>query len=164
VLRQVLDGATISYESQRLRSDRTVIDVSVTASPIGDAEGTVIAVSAILRDVTESKLLEQRLRHLATHDPLTGLLNRGAFDAELERSIAFARRFESAAALVLLEIDHFKYINDTYGHTVGDARLRRVADLLRARLRETDVLGRLGGDVRSDPRRHDCSRLGRRRG
>lgn len=146
VLRQVLDGSTIRYESQRLRADRNVIDVSVTASPLRDAEGTVIAVSAILRDVTESKLLEQRLRHLATHDPLTGLLNRGAFDAELERSIAFARRFESAAALMLIDIDHFKYINDTFGHAVGDATLCRVADILRARLRETDVLARLGGD------------------
>jgi PAS domain S-box-containing protein len=106
VLGQVLDGATITYESQRLRADRTMIDVSVTASPIRDVQGGMIAVSAILRDVTESKLLEQRLRHLATHDPLTGLLNRGAFDGELERSIAFARRFESAAALVLLDIDH----------------------------------------------------------
>jgi len=146
VLRQVLDGATTTYESQRLRADRNVIDVSVTASPIRDAEGIVIAVSAIFRDVTEGKLLERRLRHLATHDPLTGLLNRGAFDAELERSIAFARRFESAAALLALDIDRFKYINDTYGHAVGDGTLRRVADILRARLRETDVFARLGGD------------------
>jgi diguanylate cyclase (GGDEF)-like protein/PAS domain S-box-containing protein len=146
VLRQVLDGATISYEGQRLHADRHMIDVSVTASPIANAQGTVIAVSAILRDVTESKLLERRLRHLATHDPLTGLLNRGAFDGELERSVAFARRFESAAALLLVDIDHFKYINDTYGHAVGDAALRRVADILAARLRETDLFARVGGD------------------
>ena len=146
LLRQVLDGTTITYESQRVHADRSVIDVSLTASPLRDAQGSVIAVSMIVRDVTESKRSEQRLQHGATHDPLTGLLNRGAFDAQLARSIAFARRQGSAAALVLLDIDHFKYINDTYGHAVGDATLRRVAEILGHRLRETDTLARLGGD------------------
>ena len=146
VLRQVLDGTTITYESQRVRADRTVIDVSVTANPIRDAQGMVTAVSAIVRDVTETKRLEDRLRHLASHDPLTGLLNRGAFDAELARAIAFARRYDTPSALMLLDVDHFKYINDTYGHAVGDTTLRRVADIVRHRLRETDILCRLGGD------------------
>jgi diguanylate cyclase (GGDEF)-like protein len=92
------------------------------------------------------KQADARLQHLASHDPLTGLLNRGAFEAELERAIAFAKRYELETALVIIDIDHFKLVNDTYGHRAGDAALQRLADLMRKRLRTTDVIGRLGGD------------------
>jgi diguanylate cyclase (GGDEF)-like protein/PAS domain S-box-containing protein len=146
IMRRVLDGETIGYETQRVRADHTLLEVSVIASPIRDANGEVVAASAIARDITERKMLEYRLEHLANRDPLTGLLNRRAFQEELDRTVRFVRRYRLQAALVVIDVDHFKYINDTYGHAAGDAVLRRVSDLLRHRLRDTDVIGRLGGD------------------
>jgi diguanylate cyclase (GGDEF)-like protein len=73
-------------------------------------------------------------------------LNRRAFETELARAVAFTNRYKIPAALLMLDVDHFKYVNDSYGHALGDAILRRVSDALRHRLRETDVVGRLGGD------------------
>ena len=146
LLRRVLAGHSVEYDTQRVRADRTLVEVSMIISPIRAAGGEVITGSAIARDATERKRMERRLEDLATHDPLTGLLNRRAFETELAHAVAFARRYDIRAALLMLDIDHFKYINDNYGHALGDATLRNLADLLRRRLRETDVVGRLGGD------------------
>ena len=146
LLRRVLAGHSVEYDTQRVRADRTLVEVSMIISPIRAAGGEVINGSAIARDATERKRMERRLEDLATHDPLTGLLNRRAFETELAHAVAFARRYDIRAALLMLDIDHFKYINDNYGHALGDATLRNLADLLRRRLRETDVVGRLGGD------------------
>ena len=146
LLRQVLAGESVEYETERVRADRTLVKVSMMISPLCTAGGEVIGASAIARDATERHVMERRLEHLATHDPLTGLLNRRAFETELARAVAFAHRYEIGAVLLMLDIDHFKYINDSNGHAVGDATLRHVSDLLQHRLRETDVLCRLGGD------------------
>jgi diguanylate cyclase (GGDEF)-like protein len=123
-----------------------LIEVSVLSAPIYDSSGNVVAASEIARDISVRKQTDARLLHLASHDPLTGLLNRRGFEAELERAVAFAKRYELETALVIVDIDHFKLVNDTYGHRAGDAALRRLADLMRKRLRSTDVIGRLGGD------------------
>jgi len=146
IMRRVLANQSVEYESERLRADGTHIEAWVTVSPIRDAGGAVIAGSEIARDISERKRMEQRLEHLATHDPLTGLLNRRGFGAELARAIAFAKRYQTPAAVLILDIDNFKYVNDSYGHALGDAALRQVSCLLRRRLRETDVIGRRGGD------------------
>ena len=98
------------------------------------------------RDVTEHERIQSRLRHLADHDPLTGLLNRTRFDEALSDRVAHAARYDSGGAVLLLDIDDFKHVNDSLGHRTGDAVIRSVADLLGARVRETDVLARLGGD------------------
>ncbi len=143
---RVLAGEVMNYESELLRADGTAVAVAVTTSPIYEEAGDVSAVSMIARDITERKRLEQRLDRLATHDPLTGLLNRRAFDQELGRAVGLARRHDAPMALLLLDIDHFKYINDNYGHSAGDAVLAHVASVLRSRLRETDVVTRPGGD------------------
>ncbi len=95
---------------------------------------------AALRETTT------RLRHLADHDGLTGLLNRRRFEQELARHLAHGRRYGPAGAALVLDLDRFKPVNDTWGHAAGDRLLARVACVLRERLRATDVVARLGGD------------------
>ncbi len=96
--------------------------------------------------MSERKRFETELRHLADHDPLTGLLNRRRFELEVERQLRLAQRYRRPGAVIVLDVDRFKQINDTYGHSVGDRLIVSVADALRARLRASDAIARLGGD------------------
>lgn len=98
------------------------------------------------RDMTESKRLENRIRHMAMHDSLTGLPNRTAFDEELRRSRARSERYGHSFALIFLDLDNFKAVNDTYGHQVGDNLLLEIARRLSAAVRQNDFVARLGGD------------------
>jgi diguanylate cyclase (GGDEF)-like protein/PAS domain S-box-containing protein len=109
-------------------------------------DGTVSHVVATGVDVTERRRLERRLRHLADHDDLTGLINRRRFQEDLERHLAECRRYGMTGALLVLDLDGFKAVNDTHGHSAGDRVLRGVADALRSRLRGSDIVARLGGD------------------
>lgn len=90
--------------------------------------------------------LHQQLTAAAMHDPLTGLLNRRAFFEIFEKEVARARRQQSSLGLLMVDLDHFKQINDRYGHPAGDAVLREAARRLRARVRSTDIVGRYGGE------------------
>jgi diguanylate cyclase (GGDEF)-like protein len=109
-------------------------------------DGTVTHVVATGIDVTERSRLERRLRHLADHDDLTGLINRRRFQEELGRHLVQGRRYGLRGALLVLDLDGFKQVNDTHGHSAGDRVLCAVADALRSRLRESDIVARLGGD------------------
>jgi diguanylate cyclase (GGDEF)-like protein/PAS domain S-box-containing protein len=100
-----------------------------------------------VQDITERKRYEGQLRYLADHDPLTGLYNRRRFVEELDRAASSAHGHGVPTAVLVLDIDHFKYINDTYGHAAGDEVLTAVSRTLVSRTRDTDVIGRLGGDV-----------------
>jgi diguanylate cyclase (GGDEF)-like protein/PAS domain S-box-containing protein len=101
---------------------------------------------AAARDVTERHEAEERLRHLADHDSLSGVFNRRRFEQELARELEHGVRRGSRGAVLLLDVDDFKAINDTRGHAVGDAVIARVGGALRDRLRSSDVVARLGGD------------------
>ncbi len=98
------------------------------------------------RDVSDRKRFESQLVHLANHDPLTSLFNRRRFNEEVERQLASSRRYGVRGALLFMDLDQFKDVNDSRGHRAGDELLTSLARLLRERLRETDIIARLGGD------------------
>jgi len=100
----------------------------------------------LLIDINEQKKTEERIIYLADHDALTGLYNRRRFQEEIDHQIAYARRFEQPGALLFVDLDQFKYINDTFGHQAGDECLLTVSRCLSESLRSIDILGRLGGD------------------
>jgi diguanylate cyclase (GGDEF)-like protein/PAS domain S-box-containing protein len=136
----------ITLEHRLNHRDGRAVWVSVSATLVCDEQGEPLYVLGQMQDVTERREYEERLRHLADHDPLTGLLNRRGFERALEAHVARSRRYGAAGALLIVDLDGFKYINDTLGHHAGDQLIIACASALRERLRETDVLARLGGD------------------
>jgi diguanylate cyclase (GGDEF)-like protein/PAS domain S-box-containing protein len=119
--------------------------IEIAASPLRVDEELVGAV-VLLHDVTELRGLHRQMSYQATHDALTGLVNRREFEHRLAESIEVARRGEAAHMLCYLDLDRFKIVNDTSGHLAGDSMLREVAKLLREAVRDSDTVARLGGD------------------
>jgi diguanylate cyclase (GGDEF)-like protein/PAS domain S-box-containing protein len=120
--------------------------VDLSISPVHDSEGNTIATTWVARDVTERREFENRLVYLASHDHLTGLFNRRRFEEEVSQRLAETSRHGGVGALLWIDLDNFKAVNDSFGHRVGDELLRQVAGVLREQSREGQVLARLGGD------------------
>jgi diguanylate cyclase (GGDEF)-like protein/PAS domain S-box-containing protein len=148
VIGALLSGERDQYkvETRFMHSSGAPIWVSLQATTITDEEGAPRRFLVQVQDVTHRRHYEENLHYLATHDPLTGLHNRASFADQIDGHADLVRRYGSDGALLLLDLDHFKYINDTLGHAAGDQLIARVATVLSARLRDTDVLARLGGD------------------
>jgi diguanylate cyclase (GGDEF)-like protein/PAS domain S-box-containing protein len=145
--RQVFAGESVEQlETVRLRRDGTDVAVSLSISPVRDDHGEIVSAAVIARDVTERRRYEARLRALAEHDHLTGLLNRRRFETELRRELSRTARSGHGGAVVSVDLDGFKGINDSAGHAAGDEVLRSVANVLSAHSRESDLVARLGGD------------------
>ncbi|OHC19715.1 MAG: diguanylate cyclase, partial [Pseudomonadales bacterium RIFCSPHIGHO2_01_FULL_64_12] len=126
---------------------------NTTLLPLKGINGSIDQVCLIIYDVTDVAVNRRQLQaanaelqRLSSTDRLTGLYNRGHWEEMLRLDYARHRRYDSQAALVMFDIDHFKSINDTYGHQVGDAVIQQVAELIRENLRDSDVAGRYGGE------------------
>jgi diguanylate cyclase (GGDEF)-like protein/PAS domain S-box-containing protein len=129
-----------------IRKDGNELYIESTASPIRDGTGTVTGGVLVFHDVSESRELNRRLSYHASHDVLTGLVNRREFETRLERALKSAKARETSYALCYIDIDQFKIVNDTCGHSAGDALLGQVGALLKSKVRWRDTLARLGGD------------------
>ena len=129
-----------------VRSDGYVRWLLVDAVPIKDSFGRVREVVSSFTDITDRKKAEHELERQALHDPLTSLPNRSLFLDRVEQGLRTARRIATPLALLVMDLDRFKEINDTFGHHAGDLLINEVAGRIRSDLRETDTLARLGGD------------------
>jgi diguanylate cyclase (GGDEF)-like protein/PAS domain S-box-containing protein len=135
-----------SPEHVLLRRDGSETAIEYNTTAMRNAAGRDIGTRIVLRDVSASRALEQRLAHLASHDSLTDLPNRSLLADRLARSLALAHRHGHRVAVLFRDIDHFKWINDTRGHLVGDALLRRVGEEVSTCVRSSDTVSRYGGD------------------
>ena len=126
------------------RRDGTPLAVDISLAPV--ERGGQRHVIAVVRDMTARRELETRLEHEALHDPLTGLANRTLFVDRLTQALLQGRRDRRQVALAMLDLDHFKAVNDTHGHQEGDRVLRKIAHSLEGDLRATDTVARIGGD------------------
>ncbi len=132
-------------EDQFFHRDGHGFPVSYTAAPIsrhGDITGVVVA----FQDITERKRLNDKLKYLATHDAVTGLHNRSELERRVDEEVARALRYERSISVFMIDIDHFKRINDRHGHQAGDAALRQLAGFLQKETRQSDYVARYGGE------------------
>lgn len=136
----------VEYEAEKMLTDGRIIPISIVAAPFKDSTGNTIGIVESLRDVSKRKKYEERINYLAYHDYLTGLPNSIQFKKELERELLLSRRKDGKFAVMFLDLDDFKVVNDTIGHSAGDQLLVEVAGRLLQVVRKIDVVARVGGD------------------
>ena len=134
------------YQVSIYNKNGSVCYLEVTELPVFDEDGNVIFVDGIARDITKQYKIEREISHLAKHDTLTGLANRLYLEEQLQSLIHSADRQKSRFALLFLDLDHFKHINDTLGHDIGDKLLQEVTNRIKPNIRHGDVFARIGGD------------------
>ncbi len=142
-LREARDGHAVL---RTYRKDGSPFWNEYTVAPVRDESGEVTHYVGVMNDVSEAKEYEEQLARQANFDTLTGLANRNLLRDRLQQAIARARRDTGTFAVLFLDVDHFKMVNDTLGHNVGDEMLRLLAERLRGCVRESDTVARLGGD------------------
>ncbi|MDO8826380.1 MAG: PAS domain S-box protein [Methylophaga sp.] len=147
-IQKLLNGDLEHYQMEKRYFHKTgdVIFVLLSVSLVRNEKGEVIHFISQIEDVTARKSESDRIRQMAYHDTLTGLPNRRLFDERIGHTLAHAKRVGYPIALMFVDVDHFKQINDTHGHDVGDEILKAVADRMTHCLRQTDTLSRVGGD------------------
>jgi diguanylate cyclase (GGDEF)-like protein/PAS domain S-box-containing protein len=148
LLHDLLGGRIASYEVERRHrhAHGHWLWVLVTVSLVRDRRGEPLHFVMLLQDVSERRRLAERLEHLADHDFLTGLFNRRRFQQEVDREAERMWRHGTRGAVLMIDLDRFKAVNDAFGHRAGDELLRGIARALMGRMRRTDVLARVGGD------------------
>ena len=145
----LISGASVTLSRRALllsRANGSERSIELSASPIRNSAREVVGAVVMLHDVTEMRGLTRQMSYQATHDALTGLVNRREFERRLEEAIESGHRGDGQHVLCYLDLDRFKLVNDTSGHLAGDSMLREVAKLLRDAVRDSDTVGRLGGD------------------
>lgn len=147
-IQELIDKQIHSYqtEQQCFRKNGELVWTMATLSLIRDADDKPIYFIAQLQDITLQKKAEERLQHMAYHDPLTGLANRNKLEQFINHILASARRQQNGFALMFLDLDRFKNVNDSIGHEAGDMLLQIIAERLHNTVRNTDMVARLGGD------------------
>jgi len=140
-----IDGETRSSEDWFWRKDGTGFPVAITVSPNRTNAGEIGAV-VVFHDITERKRHDERIRHLAQHDTLTDLPNRALLKDRLQQALSYSKRDNQRIAVLFIDLDRFKPINDKLGHIVGDWLLKEAANRMRACVRESDTVARVGGD------------------
>ncbi len=137
---------SLQAEKRYLRKDGKPVWVRINAVLKRDAAGNPLHDISIVENISERKRAEQRVQYLATHDEMTGLPNRGTFTEILEHAIEDARRHDRKLAVLFVDLDRFKLINDSLGHDAGDLLLKEISQRFKASLRRSDLIARLGGD------------------
>ena len=149
IFQTLATGGRVSIARQPIlvaQADGSERSIELSASPMRNAAGEVVGAAVLLHDVTEMRGIARKMSYQAAHDALTGLVNRREFERRLDESITTARSGEARHMLCYLDLDHFKIVNDSSGHTAGDGLLREVAKILRDAVRDSDTVARLGGD------------------
>ncbi len=139
-------GVVANFESQIRRKDGDIIWISENARVVRNAEDQVICYEGTVEDITERKIYQARIEQQANYDSLTGLANRSLLNDRLQQAILAAANYGTRLAVVFVDLDRFKFINDSLGHHVGDELLRAMAERLKSSVRESDTVARLGGD------------------
>lgn len=142
----VANGRPVEYEREIVRPDGSTRNVTTTLYAVNGADGTPAAMAVVVRDITDRRLLEQQLTHQALHDPLTGLANRALLSEQVTAARSRSRRRNTNIAVLFMDLDNFKVVNDTLGHAAGDTLLVTVAKRIKGCLRTSDTAARLGGD------------------
>jgi diguanylate cyclase (GGDEF)-like protein len=143
---QVLQGHPVIYQSTRKLPNGESRHLEIRLLPHRGDHGQVLGCFDVTTDITEHKLAEERIQRVAHHDSLTGLPNRLLFNDRLDQAISLAKRSSRPFALLYLDLDKFKPVNDALGHSAGDELLKAVAARIRNQVRESDTVARVGGD------------------
>lgn len=142
---KVVQGESVTLDIEMMNRQQEPLSVNVTAAPI-IVENRVLGIIGVAKNVTEKVKTEKKMLYMAYHDPLTGLPNRILFKELLKKSLLNAKRFNHSVAVMFIDLDRFKFINDAYGHSMGDVLLKAVGQRIRSCLRDSDTVSRYGGD------------------